>query len=173
MKNSNTKLIIQSFLLNNQETILSNEAISLEPKIKNQEKIEEHLHLSLLTILEFSEYYLRGIEQDDEEIYGDIKQKIIQNRLHKFQELLIKKNSIKNEKIKKWIKGIIYDEEAEMDYHEKARKLEVLLVDTCSSVLSLRNTFELLNKEEEEEEERSYYELCQPIFNLLSKLFEF
>jgi len=228
MKNSNTKLIIQSFLLNNQHNLFLNnnnnkeededdldidedidddlddnesdyEAIcttnlSIEPRIQNQEKIREHLRFCLLTILEFSEYYMRGIEQDDEEIYGDVKQKIIQHRLYMLQTLLLNENhpnqnenstykenenykskgknkcSSKKEKIIEWMRDIIKDEEAEMDYHEKARKLEILLVDTCSSMLSLRNVYELLDAEKETE--MNYYDLCRPIFKLLSKLWE-
>ncbi|OUM66164.1 hypothetical protein PIROE2DRAFT_59549 [Piromyces sp. E2] len=169
LKNNNTRLVVQSLLLNSFD-ILNHEGnkISINPKIQNQDKINENIRHLVYTMAHYSPYYSRGIEQDAEETYGDVKQRTIQKKLYQLLEQKIKTLEIKNEQIIKYVKGIIYDKEVEMDYYEKAYQLERLIIDTCCLLLTLDEIYEIVHDEQDTESRLNF----EPINNLLMKLWE-
>jgi len=167
LKNNNTTLVIQSILLNNYEVLNElGENLSIRPKIQNQEQIEKSLNDIIYVMFYYSPFYSKGIEQDVEESYGDLKPRYIQERLYQLVEILIKaKSPVKDEKLQ-WVKDIIYDAETEKDYNEKAQQLEALIINTCCSVLSLKDIYNEVNNDQE-----NYVSLNdEPIIKLLCNL---
>jgi len=168
IKNNNTKLVIQSILLNNYEVLDElGENLSIRPKIQDQERIGKNLRDIVYIMFYYSPFYSKGIEQDAEESYGDLKQRYIQERLYQLVEILVKTNpSLKDDKLK-WVKDIIYDAEIEKDYNEKAKQLETLIINTCSSILSLK---EIYNELKSNDQENDVSLNDEPIIKLLCNL---
>jgi len=167
LKNNNTKLVVQSLLLNNYDILKDEEnEISIQPKIQNQDKINENIRNLIYTMAYYSHYYTKGIEQDAEEMYGDVKQRKIQKRLYRLLDQQIKTNEIKDDHIIKYIKDIIYDKEVEMDYYEKAYQLERLIVNTCCLLLSMDEIYNIVNDDQDAESRLNF----EPINKLLIKL---
>ncbi|ORX52885.1 hypothetical protein BCR36DRAFT_349491 [Piromyces finnis] len=167
LKNNNTKLVVQSVLLNHFELLKNEEnKIDINPKIPNQDKIYEILRSIISTMAYYSSYYTKGIEQDAEETYGDVKQRIIQKRLFQLLEEQVEIHELKTDPVIKYIKEIIHDKEVIMNYNEKAYQLEKLIVHTCCLLLSLDEVYKIIN---EKQETGLNFE---PIHILLSKLWE-
>ncbi|ORX69833.1 hypothetical protein BCR32DRAFT_272417 [Anaeromyces robustus] len=178
LKNNNTKLIIQSLLLNNSDA-LPQEGLNIQhPNLESQTGIKKKINPIIFNIIKYCKCCVKGIEQDAEETYGDIKQKVIQKWLYEFFTILMKRNhnNIKNNKLIKWCKDIIYDEDVEMDYMIKAQQLEALVHNTCCSILTLSDTFKIINSNNNDDDDKdwnfNYYECCKPIFNLLCQLWQ-